>query len=223
MNATNQFHIGIVVDDFDAALEELGGLFGYEWCPVFAIETPVVLPDGEIMLDLRFAYSKTQPRVEIIRAVAGTPWVPAPGAGIHHAGYWSDDLAGGGRRAAHRVGRPGAAGWARAVLGFGLTRPERRDPATALSPVGSGHRSKVAFQHLPGRITRQSLEERDVLRHLVLRQLPGAVRDQLLSCHGLTLAQDDEGHGDLAPPFVRPSHHGGFQHGTMLVKDALDL
>ena len=97
MNAADQFHIGIVVDDLDAALEEFGGLLGYEWCPVFAIETPVILPEGEVMVDLRFVYSKTEPRVELIRAMPGTPWVPATDSGIHHAGYWSDDMAGDGR------------------------------------------------------------------------------------------------------------------------------
>jgi len=86
MNGTDQFHIGIVVDDLDAALEDLGSLFGYEWCPVFAIETPVVLPEGEIMADLRFVYSRTAPRVELIRAMPGTPWIPAADSGIHHAG-----------------------------------------------------------------------------------------------------------------------------------------
>jgi hypothetical protein len=93
MNGTDQFHVGIVVDDLDAALDELGSLLGYEWCPVFAIETPVVLPEGEVMVDLRFAYSRTEPRVELIRAVPGTPWVPAAGSGIHHLGYWSEDIA----------------------------------------------------------------------------------------------------------------------------------
>lgn len=97
MNATDHFHIGIVVEDLDAALDELGGLFGYEWCPVFAIETPVILRDGEVTIDLRFVYSKTEPRVELIRAMPGTPWVPATDSGIHHAGYWSDDMAGDGR------------------------------------------------------------------------------------------------------------------------------
>jgi hypothetical protein len=93
VKATDLFHIGIVVDDLDTALDEFGGLFGYRWCPVLAIETPVVLPAGEVMLDLRFAYSKTEPRMEMIRAVPGTPWVPAAGSGIHHAGYWSEDMA----------------------------------------------------------------------------------------------------------------------------------
>ena len=31
--------------------------------------------------------------MELIRSVAGTPWVAAAGSGIHHAGYWSDDVA----------------------------------------------------------------------------------------------------------------------------------
>ena len=98
MNAMEQFHIGIVVDDLDEAQSELGDLLGYEWCPLFAIETSVVLPEGETMVDLRFVYSKSEPRVELIRAVPGTPWVAAPGSGIHHAGYWSDDVAADGRR-----------------------------------------------------------------------------------------------------------------------------
>lgn len=98
MKGTDLFHIGIVVDDLEAALHELGDLFGYTWCPVFAIETPVVLPEGEVMVDLRFAYSKTEPRVEVIKAIAGTPWVRATGSGIHHAGYWSEDMAVDGRK-----------------------------------------------------------------------------------------------------------------------------
>ena len=64
MRATDQFHLGIVVEDLDASLEELGGLFGYEWCPQFAAEIPVVLPKGEITVDLRFVYSKSEPRME---------------------------------------------------------------------------------------------------------------------------------------------------------------
>jgi hypothetical protein len=92
VRATDQFHLGIVVEDLDASLEELGALFGYDWCPEFAAEIPVVLPTGEIMLDLRFVYSKTEPRVELIQSVPGSPWVPAADSGIHHAGFWSDDM-----------------------------------------------------------------------------------------------------------------------------------
>jgi hypothetical protein len=92
VRGADQFHIGVIVDDLDAALMELTEMFGYEWCPPLAVQTPVVLADGEMMLDLRFTYSVTTPRVEVVQAISGTLWVPAPGSGIHHAGYWSDDL-----------------------------------------------------------------------------------------------------------------------------------
>jgi hypothetical protein len=91
VRGADQFHVGLVVDDLEAALEELSDLFGYEWCPQIAVQTPVVLPAADILLNLRCAYSATLPRVEVIQSVPGTPWVPAPGSGIHHAGYWSDD------------------------------------------------------------------------------------------------------------------------------------
>jgi hypothetical protein len=94
VNGADQFHAGIVVDDLPGALADLTEMFGYEWCPTLALETPVVLPDGEFMLDLEFTYSTTVPRVEVIRSTPGTLWMPAAGSGVHHLGYWSDDLAG---------------------------------------------------------------------------------------------------------------------------------
>jgi len=93
MKAADQFHVGIVVDDLDAALTDFAALFGHEWCPKLFVSTPVVLPDGEATLDLVFTYSKTEPRVEVIQSMPGTLWVPAEDSGIHHLGYWSDDVA----------------------------------------------------------------------------------------------------------------------------------
>ena len=93
MRATEQFHAGIVVEDLDATLDDLSELFGYEWCPEINIQTPVLLPTGEATLDLRFTYSATVPRLELIQSIPGTLWVPAPMSGVHHLGYWSDDVA----------------------------------------------------------------------------------------------------------------------------------
>jgi len=62
--------------------------------------------------------------VELIKSVAGTPWVPAPGSGIHHAGYWSDDVAADGRLFAAR-------GYAEEAKGVG---PDG-------TPIWSYHRS----------------------------------------------------------------------------------
>jgi hypothetical protein len=69
MKAADHFHVGIVVDDFDNALDELADLFGHEWCPTMSVSTPVALPDGEATLDLGFAYSRTTPRVEVIQSM----------------------------------------------------------------------------------------------------------------------------------------------------------
>lgn len=94
MKADDQFHVGIVVDDLDQACSELTDLFGYEWADVISLPTPVWLPAGETEIDLAFAYSRTTPRLEVIRSIPGTLWEPAAGSGIHHLGYWSDDVAG---------------------------------------------------------------------------------------------------------------------------------
>jgi hypothetical protein len=93
VRAEDQFHIGIVVDDLDATLGELSELFGYEWCEEIALPTPVTLPSGDTVVDQRFTYSVNAPRLEVIQAIPGTLWMPAAGSGIHHVGYWSDDIA----------------------------------------------------------------------------------------------------------------------------------
>jgi hypothetical protein len=92
MRATDQFHAGIVVDDLDAALAQLSDLFGYEWGDEVHVSQPVQLAAGEVSVDFRFRYSRTEPRLELIASQAGTPWTPAEGSGIHHLGYWSDDI-----------------------------------------------------------------------------------------------------------------------------------
>ncbi len=93
LKASDQFHVGIVVNDLCAALSDLTELFAYEWCSEVSVRTPVVLATGEAELDLRFTYSKSEPRVELIQSMPGTLWVPVPGSHIHHLGYWSDDVA----------------------------------------------------------------------------------------------------------------------------------
>jgi catechol 2,3-dioxygenase-like lactoylglutathione lyase family enzyme len=87
------FHVGIVVEDVEETLARLSSLFGYEWCDVLGVPTPVRLPAGDTVVDIRCAYSRTAPRLEVIGRIPGTLWEPAPGSGIHHIGYWSDDMA----------------------------------------------------------------------------------------------------------------------------------
>jgi hypothetical protein len=90
----HQFHVGIVVDDLDAALAQLTELFGYRWCDQVAAPSPVALPTGDTVVDFRFAYSMDAPRLEVIQAIPGTLWTPVVASGLHHLGYWSEDVDG---------------------------------------------------------------------------------------------------------------------------------
>ncbi|MEU6352552.1 VOC family protein [Streptomyces sp. NPDC047072] len=92
MKPSDQFHVGIVVYDLAAAAAELSETFGYQWCEEITAPARVGLSEGERVLDLTSVYSMSTPRVELVLAVPGTLWQPAD-SGVHHLGYWSDDVA----------------------------------------------------------------------------------------------------------------------------------
>ena len=93
MKSSDQFQVGIVVDDITTAAAELTALFGYQWCEELGAPARVTLPDGDRVLDLRSTYSMSVPRLELVRRVPGTLWEAAADSGVHHLGYWSDDVA----------------------------------------------------------------------------------------------------------------------------------
>jgi hypothetical protein len=86
------FHTGIVVDDLEAAKDELGGTLGLTWR---AGGAEVRLTDDHGVRTVRTAYvlSEAGPHhVELVQAIEGTLWsVAAPGS-AHHVGYWVDDV-----------------------------------------------------------------------------------------------------------------------------------
>ncbi|XVQ14738.1 VOC family protein [Spirillospora sp. CA-255316] len=92
MKLADQFHLGIVTAEFEATMDTLSTLFGYEWGPEVGEPIAVTLPTGEAVLNLRCAFSTSVPRLELVRSIPGTMWEPAPG-GVHHVGFWSDDVA----------------------------------------------------------------------------------------------------------------------------------
>ena len=91
MKPEDLYHTGIVVEDFDASLRWFSEVADYRWCDELALEQSVWTPSGERTVPIRFAYSMSEPRLEIIQAVPGTVWTPST-SGIHHLGYWSDDV-----------------------------------------------------------------------------------------------------------------------------------
>lgn len=88
------FHFGVVVPDFEAALDELGATMGLEWGSVQRRTFGVRQPNGLVEADFRVTYSLGDvPHFEVIEASRGTIWDPSAAGGVHHLGYWSRDLA----------------------------------------------------------------------------------------------------------------------------------
>ena len=88
------YHHGIVVTDFERALDELGSNLGLRWASVQRRQFDVAQPNGIVAADFRVTYSVTgPPHYEVIEANSGTIWADT-GGGVHHLGFWSDDLAG---------------------------------------------------------------------------------------------------------------------------------
>ena len=91
MKPEDLHHTGIVVDDLDATMEWFSKVAGYWWTDVADVEQVGVTPQGEVTIPMRMVYSGSEPRLEFLQTVPGTIWTPAD-SGVHHIGYWSDDL-----------------------------------------------------------------------------------------------------------------------------------
>ena len=93
MKPADLYHAGIIVEDFDATLAWYTKHLGYRWCEPVNRETTIITAAGEQVIPMHMTYSMDEPRLEIIEAVPGTLWMPAD-SGIHHLGFWSDDVDG---------------------------------------------------------------------------------------------------------------------------------
>ena len=91
MKPGDLYHTGIVVDDLDETLAFLGATSGYRWASLNEVTLEVETPSGDVRVPLRLTYSLDEPLLEVIEAVPGTIWDRSP-AGVHHLGYWSDDV-----------------------------------------------------------------------------------------------------------------------------------
>ena len=108
-------HIGIVVDDIEAAAEHFAHTYGLTVsladestyrCRIDGMENTTVQRLGMTVAG--------PPHVELLRAVPGSPvWQPVPG--VHHIGFVVDDLA----RASEELARRGSPMWMGGVRGDG--------------------------------------------------------------------------------------------------------
>ena len=88
------FHVGFIVPDLDAAMEEFQVALGIEWrAPIDAI-VPLLGPDGVVEADVYSVYSDGgRPAIELVQSVPGTPLAGNGGVSFHHLGFWTDRLA----------------------------------------------------------------------------------------------------------------------------------
>jgi catechol 2,3-dioxygenase-like lactoylglutathione lyase family enzyme len=87
------FQVGVLVEDLDAAREELGNALGLEWSDV------VERVNGDWKIRVCFA-RQGPPFLELIEGPPGSPWETTHGSRIDHIGYWVDDIEAGKRRLA---------------------------------------------------------------------------------------------------------------------------
>ncbi|WP_328395794.1 VOC family protein [Nocardia sp. NBC_00416] len=92
MKADDHFHLGLVTTDMAATVAALSAALGYEWGDQLGNIVQVTGPSGVDDVELACVFSITEPRLEVVRAVPGTLWEPVAGGGVHHLGYWSDDV-----------------------------------------------------------------------------------------------------------------------------------
>jgi catechol 2,3-dioxygenase-like lactoylglutathione lyase family enzyme len=90
----NHYHVGIVVDDIEAASARLTDLLGVTWGPIMAL--PAVDYQDEtgtdIALPTTMRYSTGDPCLELILEVPGSVWVRNDHSNLHHVGFWVDGL-----------------------------------------------------------------------------------------------------------------------------------
>lgn len=79
------FHVGLVVEDLDAAMKELSSATGLQWANVINREI------GD--WTYRLVYSTTgPPYIELVEGGAGTPWDVSTGPRLDHLGWWIGDV-----------------------------------------------------------------------------------------------------------------------------------
>lgn len=93
MNPADLYHIGLIVDDVEAAAARLSASGEYEWTKPVESTLTVTTDTGDIDVPFSFVYSLQAPHLELVQAVPGTLWTAAPDQAAHHLGYWVDDIA----------------------------------------------------------------------------------------------------------------------------------
>lgn len=88
------FKVGLLVEDLEAAMRDVGRWLGVTWTPVQ--ESPLVLQVGlrREAVELRYVYSTSGPVfLELLQSRPDGYYAAPQGSHLHHVGRWVDDLA----------------------------------------------------------------------------------------------------------------------------------
>ncbi len=86
------FEICLVVPNLEAAIEQFHTAFGYSFSLIVDGVLPTREETGDTSPPLRMAVSREQPQLELLEAAPGTHLEAPAGTGLHHLGYYVDDL-----------------------------------------------------------------------------------------------------------------------------------
>jgi catechol 2,3-dioxygenase-like lactoylglutathione lyase family enzyme len=94
MPATKVFHLGILVNDLEAARALLSGLLGVTWDEIREASVDVTTTAGTERSEVRLCFSvEGPPFVELVQAQdGGGVYSRSHGEGLHHVALWEEDL-----------------------------------------------------------------------------------------------------------------------------------
>jgi catechol 2,3-dioxygenase-like lactoylglutathione lyase family enzyme len=136
------WHIGIAVPDLEKGKKELGEVLRLRWRPTRVRKLTLADAAGRPHeVECHVAFSLGGPfAVEVWQAIPGTPLDIPESGGVHHIGYWVDDLA----AEAKRLDALGYASYATA----GTTPLLNRGPAGTLIELCDLHSDRPSLRDL---------------------------------------------------------------------------
>jgi Glyoxalase/Bleomycin resistance protein/Dioxygenase superfamily len=85
------FHIGVIVEDLECGMAEWSEVLGVRWRPLFSGVSEIHRGGAMTTMPIPAVYSEDGPvHLELIPLTRGTVWDVL---GLHHVGFWSDDVA----------------------------------------------------------------------------------------------------------------------------------
>jgi catechol 2,3-dioxygenase-like lactoylglutathione lyase family enzyme len=84
------FHFGLVVEDVPSAMDELGSALGLDWTAIQTMSnTQWSRQHGLVKRTRSVVFSIQEPHIELLNSAPDSVWERT---GLHHIGYWADDI-----------------------------------------------------------------------------------------------------------------------------------